>query len=382
SYGNSRLTYSELNRKANQLARYLQHLGAGPEVLVGICMERSLEMVVGLLGILKAGSAYVPLDPAYPPQRLAFMFEDAQISILLTQAHLTQPHLEQNIQVLYLDSAWELCGQESGENLPRTTLATNLAYVMYTSGSTGKPKGTMLSHVGLSNYLRWCIQAYQVSDGQGAPVHSSISFDLTITSLFAPLLAGCAVSLFPEKLGLDSFLSTLTGEADFSFVKVTPSHLTLLQQQLLPQHEDLHAKALIIGGENLLGEHIAFLRDTVQPLCIFNEYGPTETVVGACVYQVLPGQHESGSIPIGRPIANTQMYLLDRNLQLLPQGIPGELYIGGDGVARGYFNQPALTAEKFIPHPFSRIPGARLYKTGDLARYLPDGNLVFLGRID
>jgi len=394
-YEGEQLTYRQLNQRANQLAHHLRKLGVGPEVLVGISVERSLEMVVGLLGILKAGGAYVPLDPTYPQERLAFMLEDSQVPVLLTQAHLVEQlpaprithHASRNTyhatrRVICLDSDWDFIAQESVENSISSVTPDNLAYVIYTSGSTGKPKGVMIPHRGLVNYLTWCQRAYPLEAGQGAPVHSSISFDLTITGLFVPLLVGRRVQLLPAALGVETLREALRNGTNFSLIKITPAHLELLSQQLSPSEAAGRTRAFIIGGENLLAESITFWQDFAPDTVLVNEYGPTETVVGCCVYQVPAGERKTGSVPIGRPIINTQLYILDTHLQPVPVGVPGELYIGGEGVARGYLNRPELTAERFIPDPFSGGVGARLYKTGDLVRYLPDGNIEFLGRTD
>jgi len=391
-FQDQQLTYRELNRRANQLAYYLRSrsvatgnsLGVGPEVMVGICMERSLEMLVGLLGILKAGGAYLPLDPAYPKERLAFMLQDAQVPVLLTQAQLVATLPEHQAKVLCLDTDWEAIGGFATdiENPISGVTADNLAYVIYTSGSTGKPKGTMISHRGLANYLTWCSQAYAVEKGQGVPVHSSISFDMTITGLFSPLLVGSRVELLPEDKGIETLSIALRNKSNYSLVKITPAQLELLRHQLSPQEAAGRTRAFIIGGENLLAQSITFWQEFAPDTILVNEYGPTETVVGCCIYQVPNDKHQSGSIPIGSPIANTQLYILDRHLQPVPIGVPGELYIGGAGVARGYLNRPELTAEKFIPSPWGDQIGARLYKTGDLACYQPDGTIEFLGRID
>jgi acyl-coenzyme A synthetase/AMP-(fatty) acid ligase/acyl carrier protein len=253
---------------------------------------------------------------------------------------------------------------------------------MYTSGSTGTPKGVAIEHRGLVNYLHWGSQAYAVADGRGAPVHSSIAFDLTITGLFAPLLVGRTTWLLPETGSIEALSTLLQHEADFSLIKITPSHLQLLSQQLRPQDVAGRTRTFVIGGENLTAAMIAFWQEFAPDTILINEYGPTETVVGCCVYQVPPATHTSGSIPIGRPIANTQLYILDEHRQPVAIGVPGELYIGGAGVARGYLNRPTLTAERFLPDPFSSTPGARLYQTGDLARYQPDGTIEYLGRLD
>jgi amino acid adenylation domain-containing protein len=381
-FEDQQLTYRELNYRANQLAHYLQTLGVGPEVLVGICVERSLEMVVGLLGILKAGGAYVPLDPAYPKKRLAFMLEDSQVSVLLTQEQLVAQLPKLGAHVVGLDTDWGIISQESQHNPFNGVKPENLAYVIYTSGSTGKPKGTMIVHQGLVNYLSWCTKTYAVADGCGAPVHSSIGFDATITSLFSPLLVGQRVVLLPEKQEIEFLSAALRSQSNFSLVKITPAHLELLNQLLPTKGAAGQTQALIIGGEALSGKSLSFWQIHASEIRIINEYGPTETVVGCCVYEVPAGASMSGAVPIGRPIANTQIYILDPHLQPVPIGVPGELHIGGAGLAQGYLNRPELTAEKFIPNPFSDEPGSRLYKTGDLARYLPDGNIEYIGRLD
>ncbi|MBO1049497.1 MAG: non-ribosomal peptide synthase/polyketide synthase [Dolichospermum sp. DEX182a] len=380
-FGNQQLTYRELNQQANQLAHYLQTLGVRPEVLVGICVERSLEMLVGLLGILKAGGAYVPLDPEYPRERLAYMLNDSQVQVLLTQADLLAS-LPDHQQIICLDTDWLFISSQTQSNPISGAISSNLAYVIYTSGSTGMPKGTAIIHQGVVNYLSWATQAYRVSEGTGAPVQSSLAFDATITSLFSPLLVGQKVVLLPQTQEIAALSAVLISESDFSLVKLTPAHLQLLAQLLPPQIIDQPTKALVIGGEALLGKNLAFWHNYAPNTRLFNEYGPTETVVGCCVYEVTHTTSLSESILIGRPIANTQLYILDQFAQPVPIGVPGELYIGGDGLARGYLNRPELTQEKFIPNPFSDHPSQRLYKTGDLARYLIDGNIEYLGRID
>jgi amino acid adenylation domain-containing protein len=376
------LTYAQLNTKANQLAHHLQNLGVKPEVLVGICVERSLEMLVGILGILKAGGAYIPFDSTYPQERLGFMLNDAQIPILLTQQRLVEKFVEYDTHVICLDQDLPADATLNIENPVSNITPKNLAYIIYTSGSTGKPKGTMIPHRGLVNYLSWATNAYAIAQGDGAPVQSSIGFDATITSLFSPLLVGQRVVLLPEKAEIEALSAILQSDKNYSLVKITPAHLEMLNQ-MLPHHKGVtETRALVIGGEALLGKSLTFWRENAPNTRIINEYGPTETVVGCCVYEVDEQTCLSGSILIGRAIANTQLYLLDENQQPVPIGVPGELYIGGAGVARGYLNRPELTQQRFIPNPFSNEPDSRLYKTGDLARYLPDGNIEYLGRID
>jgi amino acid adenylation domain-containing protein len=382
------LTYETLNQRANQLAHYLCNQGVQTERLVGLCVDRSLEMLIGILGILKAGGAYVPIDPTYPKDRIAFMLHNADVAVLLTQ----QPILERGIlepeptatTVVCLDADWSTIAQFPDHNPDRVITPENLAYVIYTSGSTGKPKGTLIHHQGLMNYLGWCTQTYAVAQGKGTIVHSSISFDMTITGLFSPLLVGRSVELLPESFGIDALTQTFRQRRDLSLVKVTPAQLQLLSQQLSPREVTDRTQAFIIGGETLVAEQVEFWQTAAPKTVLVNEYGPTETVVGCCTYRVSDRIHETvysaSRIPIGRPIANTQLYILDRDLQPVPIGVTGELYIGGAGVARGYLHRPDLTAERFIPHPFQA--GERLYKTGDLARYLPDGTIDCLGRID
>jgi amino acid adenylation domain-containing protein len=379
---NDQLSYRQLNERANQLAHYLARQGIGPDRLVGLAMERSEEMVVGMLGIFKAGGAYVPLDPTYPSERLAFMVDDAKMPVLLTQPHLVNRIPAGQAKVVCLSSDWQMFAEESKENLSSKVTAENLAYVMYTSGSTGKPKGVMIPQKGLVNYLSWATEAYKVASGRGAPVHSSIGFDLTITSLFAPLLVGQRVVLLPEDRSIQALTDLVRNEKHFSLIKITPAHLEVLSQQLKPEQAAGCAGAFVIGGEALWGESLDFWCTHAPATRLINEYGPTETVVGCCVYEVPGGSCPSGAVPIGRPIANTQLYILDRHRQPVPVGVTGELYIGGAGVGRGYLNSPALSAEKFVVDPFSSDPQARLYKTGDLARYRADGIIEYLGRID
>jgi amino acid adenylation domain-containing protein len=376
AYEGGQLSYRQLNEQANHLARYLQSLGVGPEVLVGICVERSIEMMVGLLGTLKAGGAYVPIDPTYPPERLSFILADCRAHILLTQEHIARS-VETEAKVICLDdlSCEKVAGISSG------VTPDNIAYVIYTSGSTGKPKGVMISHRALVNYLWWAVREYDLDHGSGVPLHSSIAFDLTITSLFCPLLAGRMITLPRERAGIEALSEAMVGN-DQSLIKVTPTHLRALNNLFPEDSLSGRTRVLVIGGEALPAETIATWRRNAPQTRLINEYGPTEATVGCCVYEVKADDPQSSEVLIGRPIANTQIYVLDASMQAVPVGVIGELYIGGAGVARGYHEQPELTAERFVPDPYSGNGGMRLYRTGDLARYLPDGRIDFLGRMD
>jgi amino acid adenylation domain-containing protein len=374
-------TYAELNRRSNRLAHHLGDMGAKRDVLIGICLERSLDLVASILAVLKAGAAYVPLDPSYPPERLAFMMEDAAIPVLLTTGRLAAGlRVPEGVAVVDLERDWPVIEANPDDNLPAQSGLENLAYVIYTSGSTGRPKGTLITHGGLTNYLCWCLDAYRVAEGCGAPVSSAIGFDATITSFFAPLAVGGKVVLLPERDTLEALAECLRRDRGFSLIKITPAHLEALSHLLAPEDCEGRANVFVIGGEALRGDMLAFWQRHAPATQLINEYGPTETVVGCCIYEAR--EPASPSVPIGKPIANTQLYILDASMQPVPRGVIGELYIGGAGVARGYLNRPDLTAAKFVPDPFSSEPGARLFRTGDLVRVLPDGNLDFLGRAD
>jgi amino acid adenylation domain-containing protein/non-ribosomal peptide synthase protein (TIGR01720 family) len=377
------LSYGELNARANQLARHLRRLGVGPEILVGLMIRRSLDMLIAILGALKAGGAYVPLDLSYPPKRLGFMLEDARVSLVLTERALADRLPAGETPRLLLDEAWDDVSVESRANLIATSAGEHLVYVIYTSGSTGKPKGVMAPQRSLVNYLSWATEAYAVNAGRGALVHSPLGFDLTVTGLFPPLIAGACVALAPEGQGLDALPASLRANAGLSLVKITPAHLDLLAAMTPPgENASALTDALVVGGEALHAESLAFWRERAPATRIFNEYGPTETVVGCCVHEITERDARAGAVAIGRPIANTEMYTLDARLRPAVAGVTGEIYIGGDGVTRGYLNRPELTAERFIPNSFSEEPGARLYRTGDLGRFEHDGELECLGRVD
>jgi surfactin family lipopeptide synthetase A len=369
------LTYRELNRRANQLAHYLQHLGVGPDVLVGICVERSLGMVVGLLGILKAGGAYVPLDPGFPSERIAFMLEDAKAPVLVTQQYLTTQLPKHGAKVVCLDTDKMVLEQQSETNLLPTATSTNLAYVIYTSGSTGRPKGVQIIHRAVVNFLLSMREQPGLWEEDTLLAITTLSFDIAALELFLPLVVGARVIVAGRDVVADgtALMETLT-RTRTTVMQATPVTWRIL---LAAGWQGNRHLKILCGGEALPLELAQQLLPKAASL--WNLYGPTETTIWSSVREIEPGEE---SISIGRPIANTQIHLLDAHLQPVPVGVPGELYIGGDGLARGYLNRPELTAERFIPHPFSDEPGACLYRTGDLARYCSDGSIEHLGRID
>jgi amino acid adenylation domain-containing protein len=370
-----RLTYWELNQRANRLARYLRKQGVGPEVLVGICVERSLEMVVALLGILKAGGAYVPLDPEYPKERLAFVLDDAQISILLTDLKLLPRFADLKAHVLCIDKDWKEIAQENDGNPNTLATAENLAYVIYTSGSTGHPKGVQIQHRSVVNLLRSVRRRPGLTDRDTLLAVTTLSFDIAGLELYLPLTVGGQTIVVSREIATDGCrLAERLSGSSVTVMQATPATWRMLLDN---PWENASKLKILCGGEALpkkLADQL-LLRSS----SLWNMYGPTETTIWSSYCQV---SAEREGTSLGRPIDNTQTYILDANLQPVPIGVPGEIYIGGDGLARGYLKRPDLTAERFLPHPFSKQPGARLYKTGDLARYLPGGDIEFLGRID
>jgi amino acid adenylation domain-containing protein len=374
-YEGARLTYRELDQRANQLARYLQKLGVGPEVLVGLCVERSLEMVVGLLGILKAGGAYVPLDPTYPAERLAFMLEDSGAPVLVTQQHLLSQLPDPAAKVVCLDADAAVLARQSQAVPVSGATPDHLAYVIYTSGSTGKPKGVQIPHRAAVNFL-WSMRRQPGLTAEDTWLAvTTLSFDIAALELFLPLIVGARGIVAGRDLAANgAALAETLASAGVTVMQATPITWRLL---LAAGWQGRPGLMILCGGE-------ALPLDLAQQLLprgasLWNLYGPTETTIWSTVCKIEPGDE---IVTIGRPIANTQIYLLDPQLQPVPVGVPGELYIGGDGLARGYLNRPELTAERFIPHPFSSEPGARLYRTGDLARYRPGGSIEHLGRLD
>ncbi|HEX3252992.1 MAG TPA: amino acid adenylation domain-containing protein, partial [Pyrinomonadaceae bacterium] len=381
--GDEQLSYGELNRRANQVAHYLKSLGVGPETVVGICMERSLDLIVGLLGILKAGAAYLPLDPAYPLERLSFMLADGQAPVLLTQQQLLEVLPSQETQVVCVDCEWEEIATYSDHNPHVEVTPENLIYVMYTSGSTGKPKGAMNTHAGVLNCLQWMQETYQLTDSDRFLFKTSLNFDPSVWEIFWPLMVGARIVIAPMGAEADSAALVATIKRQRATVAYfVPSFLALfIEDEAASEASSL--RYVICGGESISTEMVKRFYRRLSRAELHHSYGPTETAIAASETVCLnddDSQHHR--IPIGRPIANTQLYILDSHLQPVPTGAVGELYIGGDGLGRGYHNRAELTATRFIPDPFSSEAGARLYKTGDLVRYRLNGELEFGGRVD
>ena len=378
-FADQQLTYQELNTKVNQLAQHLQKLGVSPDILVGICVERSLEMVVGLLGILKAGGAYVPLDPAYPSERLVFMLSDAGVSVLLTQKHLQDVLPQTSAQIVCLDQNWDTIAQHSNDNPNTTVQPDNLAYVIYTSGSTGQPKGVMVPHRAICNHMLWMQTEFPVTASDRVLQKTPFSFDASVWEFYAPLLTGGQLILAKPGGHQDSqYLLDLIAQQQVSIVQFVPSQLrSLLAEQKIYNCHSL--RRVFCGGEALAIDLQASFFSILPNVELCNLYGPTEATIDTTYWQCQP-QDEQKTVPIGKAISNTQIYLLDSYLQPVPIGVPGEIYIGGAGLARGYLNRADLTSEKFISNPF--LSGTKLYKTGDLARYRPDGTIEFIERID
>lgn len=392
-FAKRKLTYRELNKRSNQLAHYLGKIGVRPGALVGICMERSAEMVVGLLGILKAGGAYLPLDPTYPSERLRFMLEDSEAQVLLTYRNQAEESLQNlitqrptstwgngasslgtNLQILRLDKDWKAISQATSANPREVSTAADLAYVIYTSGSTGKPKGVQISHRSVVNFLTSIRRQPGLTKNDVVLALTTLCFDIAGLELLLPLTTGARVVVLSREAAIDG--KQLIRELERSqatVVQATPATWHLLLESGWQGNSNLK---ILCGGE-------AWSRDLAEqllPRCgsLWNMYGPTETTIWSAVHQIHPGQ----PVRIGRPIANTQFYIVDSHLQPVPIGVPGELLIGGHGVGRGYLNRPELTEERFIADPFQQQPGARLYRTGDLARFLQNGEVEFLGRMD
>jgi amino acid adenylation domain-containing protein len=385
-FADESLTYRELNHKANQLANYLQKLGVTAETLVGICMHRSLEMIIGILGILKAGGAYVPLDPTYPVERLGSMLQDAQVPILLTQESLVDQLPKHQAQVICLDQDWETIASCNCQYIAHDS---SLAYVIYTSGSTGEPKGVCCHHLGVLNLLADFENRQPLNVKDACSLWTSLSFDVSVYEIFSALLFGATLHIAPEEIRADSqaFIQWLFTHKITS-AYIPPFMLPVLANDLEKEAVKLELRRLLVGVEPILEQTLIGIKNSIPGLHIINGYGPTEATICTTLYSVPTQQEHQRYTPIGKPVNNTQIYLLDQHLQPLPIGIPGEIYIGGIGLAKGYLNRPELTAERFIKlniwqeeknHPTQSLT---LYKTGDIARYLPDGNIEFIGRSD
>jgi len=373
-YGDKQLTYRELNEKSNQLARVLREKRVVPDSIVGIMLERSLEMMVGIMGILKAGGAYLPIDPEYPMDRIEYMLQDSGAKLLLTQANLLNK-LSLGCETFILEEDKFI--SEDVSNLERSSSSNDLIYIIYTSGSTGKPKGVMLSHKGVVNYINWAIKSYIGNECYSFPLFTSVSFDLTVTSIYTPLITGNRLIIYKDDEKQLLIEKVIESNA-VQIVKLTPAHLQLIKGKDCSKSG---IKRIIVGGDQLICQLVKEIQHNFGNDCeIFNEYGPTEATVGCTLYKYDLEEDNGIAVPIGVPASNMKIYILNKDNSPQPIGIPGELYISGDGLARGYINHPELTAEKFFKNPF--VQGERIYKTGDLAKWLPDGNIEFLGRID
>ncbi len=379
-FEHQQLTYRELNQKANQLAHYLHQRGVRAETLVAVCLERSLEMAIAILAVLKAGGAYVPIDPDSPTDRLKFMLQDTQTPLILTQERFSTFLIDFTGQRICLDSAWEELSQQSEENLQNQVDGHNVAYMIYTSGSTGRPKGVLNVHGGLRNRLHWMQEAYRLTPADRVLQKTPFTFDVSVWELLWPLISGaCLVMARPGGHRDSAYLVELIISQRITTLHFVPFMLgVFLRDPKVDKCTTL--RQVFCSGEALSYElQQQFFRHSGA--AFHNLYGPTEASIDVTAWQC-ERESDRKIVPIGQPIANTQIYILDRCLQPVPIGVAGELHIGGVGLARGYLNQPALTAEKFIYHSFCAKPAKRLYKSGDLARYLPDGTIEFLGRID
>ncbi len=371
--GAERLSYHDLNERANRVAHHLRSLGVGPESLVGVLLERSSRLIVSLLGVLKAGAAYVPLDPAYPRERLRLMLDDAGVAVLLTQQSLIDDLPSHDARVVCVDSDWENIAAQSSDNLLNQTLPANLAYVIYTSGSTGKPKGAAIAHRSVVTLMHWSHDFFSGGELEGVLASTSVCFDLSVFEIFVPLTCGGKVILAGNALELP----TLETANEVTLINTVPSAMAeLIRLGGVPDS----VRVVNLAGEPLLKVLAQRIYELDHVERLLNLYGPSEDTTYSTWARIEKGELQPPTI--GRPLADTQVYLLDTQLHPVPPGVTGELYISGEGLVRGYLNRPSLTAEKFVPNPFSAEPGARMYRTGDLARYLSDGRIDFLGRMD
>lgn len=384
-YGSQQLTYGELNQKANQLANYLCKLGVGPDVLVGICLHRSLEMIIGILGTLKAGGAYVPLDPAYPHKRLATMMEELDLRVLLTRSDILSMLPANNLTSVCVDSDWGQIESENADNLSQAVSGRNLCYVIFTSGSTGKAKAAAVVHGGWTNLMHWFVTEFNISPADKVLVISSFSFDITQRSIVMPLIRGAQLHLLPSNYYDPALIVRTIAEQGITRMNCAPSTFYPLVENSRETFSKLQSlRTLFLGGEAISASRIRDWAESRERCAeVVNVYGAAECSDVSTFYILKDYQrYVEGSVPIGKPISNTQVYLLDESLNPVAFGVPGEICIAGDGVGRGYINDTALTEQKFVTDPFSRGPASRLYRTGDLGRFSGDGNLEFIGRVD
>ncbi|MCA2211554.1 non-ribosomal peptide synthetase [Jidongwangia harbinensis] len=367
-------SYGELRAAVDTLAGRLRAAGVGPDVLVGICLPPGPQLITAVLAVLRAGGGYVPLDPSLAPARLAYMLDDSRARHVITGRDQAERLPAGAARVLLVD------GTGPSAPLDARTAPGHLAYVMYTSGSTGRPKGVMVSRGSLANYLAWAVEEYGVRPGQVVPLQSSFSFDMSVTSVYTPLVAGATLQITANAAVAADLADTVTSGTRYGLFKLSPSALRLLEHELPRQRLAGTTRCIVLGGEQLQGGHVRRWLDADPDLAIYNEYGPTEATVGCAIHR-LPADVPDGPVPIGRPFANARIWLLDSRFQPVPIGVVGDLYVGGPGLARGYHRRPGLTAERFVPDPFGP-PGARLYRTGDKARWSGDGHLQYLGRDD
>ncbi|MCD6569379.1 MAG: amino acid adenylation domain-containing protein, partial [Deltaproteobacteria bacterium] len=373
SFDDNSLTYRELNEKANQLAHYLRKKGVGKETMIGLMLERSLDMIIGILGIQKAGGAYIPMDPEYPRPRLEYMLEDTKAPVLVTQSALLNRLSNRPSSTVVLDTDWDKISREPKDNLPPLSTQKNLSHIIYTSGSTGTPKGVMIEHKNVTAFLYWCMEEFSFDEYEKMIASTSICFDLSVFEFFLPLITGAQVIILRSSLDIDDYLKNYAA----TMINTVPSALKHFLSVTNTRH---HIKAINLAGEPLKLDLVQNAYEKLDVDIVRNLYGPTEDTTYSTNFRV---PRDSDRQPlIGRPISNTKAYILDKYLNPVPIGVIGEIYLAGAGIARGYLNAPEKTTQRFIPNPFSILEGNYLYRTGDLGRYLPDGNIEFLGRVD